>query len=349
MKTRVTELFGTRYPIVLSGMSWISVPSMVAAVSNAGGLGILATGPLNAEETRAAIREVRSLTDRPFGANATLMFPGAHENARVLLEEQVPVINFSLGKGDWLARGAHAYGGKVIATVVNERHARRAQEQGADGLIVTGHEAAAHGGDATSLVLIPAVADAVSIPIIAAGGFIDGRGLMAALALGAEGIAMGTGFMTTKESPLHRVYKDLSVEKSIDDTIYGIHFDGLGCRSMTTPAALKAYRKGILGLPNFLAALTNSRDIARSLGLPYYKLFLGVVASGWKNMVTMAYLANAFKMIRVATEEGDTREGVLPVGQCQGLIQDIPTVAEFMDRMVAQAAAIPERLAGAME
>ena len=106
MRTRITEAFGIKYPILLSGMSWISTPEMVAAVSEAGGLGILATGPLNAEATRAAIRKIRELTDKPFGANATLLFPGASENAKVLLEEQVPVINFSLGKGDWLVEGA---------------------------------------------------------------------------------------------------------------------------------------------------------------------------------------------------------------------------------------------------
>ncbi len=104
MRTRITELFGIKYPILLSGMSWISVPRMVAAVSNAGGLGILATGPMNTEMTRKAVREIRSLTDKPFGANATLFFPGAAENAKVLLEEQVPVINFALGKGDWNRR-----------------------------------------------------------------------------------------------------------------------------------------------------------------------------------------------------------------------------------------------------
>ena len=112
MKTRITELFGIRYPIVLSGMSWISVPGMVAAVSNAGGLGILATGPLHPDETRAAIREIRKLTDKPFGANATLLFPGAARNAKVLLEEKVPVINISLGKGDWLVKAAHEMAGR---------------------------------------------------------------------------------------------------------------------------------------------------------------------------------------------------------------------------------------------
>jgi enoyl-[acyl-carrier protein] reductase II len=333
MKTRITELFGIKYPIVLSGMSWISVPKMVAAVSNGGGLGILATGPLNAEQTRAAIKEIRSLTDKPFGANATLLFPGASENAEVLLEEQVPVINFSLGIGDWIVKKAHAYGGKVIATVVNARHARRAQDYGADGVIATGHEAAAHGEHITSLVLIPSLVDAVKIPVIAAGGFADGRGLAAALALGAEGVAMGTRLMTTKESPLHDVYKQLSIEKDVTDTLYSDRFDGLLCRVLDTPAAKKAIKKG-LDLP---AAFFNAQETAKQIGLPFGKLFIGVLASGWKNARQMAFMANAFKAIRIATEQGDTQSGVLPVGQVTGLIHDEPSVAEVMERIVAEA------------
>ena len=349
MKTRVTELFGIKYPIMLAGMSWISIPEMVAAVSNAGGLGILATGPLNAQETRESIRKVRELTDKPFGANATLLFPGAKENAKVLLEEEVPVINFSLGKGDWIANAAHQYGGKVIATVVNQQHGLAAQRQGADGLVVTGYEAAAHGGDATSLVLIPSVVDAVNIPVIAAGGFADGRGLAVALALGAEGISMGTRLMATQESTLHENYKKLSLEKGVNDTIYGEYFDGLGCRSLKTSAALKAYRKGFLGMPDFLAALDNSRDIAKTLNLPYFKLLIGVLASGFKNSVMMAYLANAFKAISLATEKGDMRKGVLTVGQATGLLHDIPTVSELFERMVREAREVEKRLSTVLE
>jgi enoyl-[acyl-carrier protein] reductase II len=214
VQTRVTKLFGIKHPLILPGMSWISTPKLVAAVSNAGGLGILATGPLSAAQTREAIREIRSLTDKPFGIGATLLMPGATENAKVALEEKVPVINFSLGKGDWLVKEAHKYGGKVIATVVNEKHAKSAESMGADCLLVTGktsvthahntnqslpvtvilyvagHEAAAHGGDVTSLVLVPCIASKVNIPVICAGGIANGQGLLAMLALGADGVAM---------------------------------------------------------------------------------------------------------------------------------------------------------------
>lgn len=342
MRTRITELFGIKYPVLLSGMSWISVPKMVAAVSNAGGLGILATGPFDPDQTREAIREVRSLTKKPFGANASLLLPGGSQNAGVILEEKVQVINFSLGKGDWIVKAAHEYGGKVIATVTNQRHALRAQDYGTDALLVTGHEAAGHGGGVTSLVLIPSIVDSVNIPVIAAGGFSDGRGLAAALALGAEGIAMGTRFMTTEESPLHDYFKELSIEKGIEDTLYSTRFDGIPCRVVDNPGGRKALKKG-LDLP---MAFVNSKDIAKMLKLPYFKLLLGTIASGPKNAIGLAYMANAFKAIKLATEDGDDKRGLLPVGQVIGLLKDIPTVSEVLDRIVKEAEVVEKKLEG---
>jgi enoyl-[acyl-carrier protein] reductase II len=344
VKTRITELFGIQYPILLSGMSWISVPRMVAAVSNAGGLGILATGPMDPSQTRKAIQEIRKLTDKPFGCNATLLMPGAAENAKVLLEEQVPVINFSLGKGDWLVKDAHKYGGKVIATVVNARHAKRAQDYGADGVIATGNEAAAHGEALTSMVLIPSLVDAIHIPVIAAGGIADGRGLAAALALGAEGVALGTRLMTTQESPLHENFKKMSIEKDVTDTLYSTRVDGIWCRVMKTDAAVKAIKKG-LDLP---AAFVNSQDIARQMKMPYLKLFIGILASGLNNAYKMAFMANGFKAFKLATEDGDVEKGILPVGQVMGLIQDEPTVAELFERIVAEAKEVQQKLAAKM-
>ena len=340
MKTRITELFGIEYPIILSGMSWISLPKMVAAVSNAGGLGILATGPLSHDECRESIREIRSLTDKPFGANASLMLPGAQDNAQVLLEEKVPVINFALGKGDWLVEKAHTYGGKVIATVVTHHHAKRAQDYGCDAVIVTGHEAAGHGGDATSLVLIPSIADSLDIPVIAAGGFADGRGVAAALSLGAEGVAMGTRFMTTKESGLHDNFKEISLEKSVYDTIYSTRIDGIPCRVMDSPPARRQVKRGL----NMPAAFFNSQIIARQLGLPWLKLFFGVMLSGWRNAKQMAFLANTYSNALLATEVGDTERGILPVGQVTGLLDDIPTVAELMERVVKEAQETSKKL-----
>ncbi len=344
MKTRITELFGIKYPILLSGMSWISVPRMVAAVSNAGGLGILATGPMDPSQTRKAIQEIRKLTDKPFGCNATLLMPGAAESAKVLLEEQVPVINFALGKGDWLVKDAHKYGGKVIATVVNARHAKRAQDYGADGVIATGNEAAAHGEALTSMVLIPSLVDAIHIPVIAAGGIADGRGLAAALSLGAEGVALGTRLMTTQESPLHENFKKLSIEKDVTDTLYSTRVDGIWCRVMKTDAAVKAIKKG-LDLP---AAFVNSQDIARQMKMPYLKLFIGILASGLNNAYKMAFMANGFKAFKLATEDGDVEKGILPVGQVMGLIRDEPTVAELFERIVAEAKEVQQKLAAKM-
>ena len=345
MKTRLTEMVGIKYPIVLSGMSWISTPKMVAAVSNAGGLGILATGPLNAAQTREAIREIRKLTDKPFGANASLMFPGAAENAKILLQEKVPVINFALGKGDWIVKEAHKYGGKVFATVVNVKHAKRAQDFGTDAVIATGQEAAAHGEDVTSLVLIPHLAENLKIPVIAAGGFADGRGIAAALALGAEGVAMGTRLMTTKESPLHENFKKLTMEKDVYDTLFSKRFDGILCRVMKTDAAKKAMKNGL----SWPAAFFNSQDIAKQIGVPYFKLFLGVLASGYKNAKQLAFMANAFKAIKDATEDGDSKKGVLPVGQVQGLIHDQPTVAELFERIMKEAKAAQAKVNAALD
>ena len=343
MRTRITEAFGIKYPILLSGMSWISTPEMVAAVSEAGGLGILATGPLNAEATRAAIRKIRTLTDKPFGANATLLFPGASENAKVLLEEQVPVINFSLGKGDWLVEGARKYGGKVIATVVNTKHAKRAQDFGCDAVISTGYEAAAHGEEVSSLVLVPTLADALEIPVIAAGGFGDGRGLAAALTLGAEGIAMGTRFMSTVESPLHENFKKLSIEKTSFDTLFSKRLDGIWCRALDTEGARQQIKAG-LGPMQMLRAIPNSRFIASQLRMPYLKLFFGVMFSGWQTQRQLAYMANAFDAIGRATQQGDVQKGWLTVGQVTGLIHDIPTVAELMERMVKEAESVASDL-----
>ena len=333
MQTRITALFGIKHPIVLPGMSWISVPELVAAVGNAGGIGWLATGPLSTDQTRESIRKLRTLTDKPFGAGVTLLMPGARENAEVLIEEQVPVVNVSLGKCDWIAERVHAYGGKVIATVTTEKHARAAEKQGADALQVTGNEAAAHGSQVGSLVLTPAIVRAVKVPVVAIGGFADGYGLAAALALGAEGIGMGTRLSMTKESPVHDAAKQAQIAAGIEDTIYSDRFDGLWCRMLSTDSAKKAVRRGM----NPPKAAIASIGIARDLKLPWPKLVAGTLAKGRETVVRLIHMATAFKAIQLATEEGDLDKGVHLSGQVQGLIQDLPTVAELIERTMEEA------------
>lgn len=340
MKTRFTECFGIEHPVVLPGMSMVSVPKLVAAVSNAGGLGILATGPLSVEETRQAIGEIRELTDKPFGIGVTLMMPGAKENADVGLAEKVPVINFSLGKGDWIVERAHAYGGKVIATVVNEKHALAAQRYGVDALLATGHEAAAHGGPVTSLVLVPTLADTVDIPVIGTGGFADGRGLVAALALGAEGIAMGSRFSISQESPIHENTKRTVLSKSIEDTLYTPKFDGMDCRVMKTTRAEQMSKRPI----NPVRAFKNSFRLAEQMRLHWLKLFFGALIMGPKTLKQLARASNATEAIELAIKDGDCENGVHLVGQVQGRIRDIPSVAEIMDRVIKEAEEVRARV-----
>jgi len=339
MKTKITKLFGIKYPIILPGMSWISVPELVAAVCNAGGIGYLATGPLTPDMTRESIKKIRKLTNKPFGAGCTLLMPGARENAEILIEEKVPVVNISLGRGDDIIKRVHAYGGKVISTVTTVKHALAAQAAGADALQVTGTEAAAHGSQIGTMVLVPAVIDAVKIPVVAIGGFADGRGLAAALALGAEGIGMGTRLSMTKESPVNTTTINKQLEAGIDDTMYSNRFDGLWCRVLSTPAARKSIRKG-MSLPR--AVLVGPR-IAREMKLPLIKLMIGMLARGPKTMIQLAHMATAFDKIKAATE-GDLKYGVHLTGQVQGLISDIPTVKEVIDRTIKEAIAIQKNM-----
>lgn len=332
MRTSLTERLGIEQPVVLPGMSWISKPELVAAVSEAGGLGILATGPLAPEETRESIRQVRKRTDRPFGVGVTLMMPGAKPNAKVALEEEVPVVNFQLGRGDWLIEGVHRYGGCAVPTVTSVKHARSAERAGADALLVTGHEAAAHGEEVTSLVLVRAVARAAGIPLIAAGGFADGHGLAAALALGAGAIAMGTRFAATRESALHDAMKDVIVGKGPEETLYTKNFDGMGARIMRTPRSLQVTRRPM----GFLTTAMRAVRTARSMGMPVRPVLARLVKNP-RQVRLLSYFGASLPLVEAATIEGDVERGVQFIGQSQGLVDDVPGAGELVRRVVAEA------------
>ena len=337
MKTRMTELFGIQHPIMLAGANWLTEPGLVAAVSNAGGLGLLATAQFTPDETRKNIRAVRERTAKPFGINQFLIGPGAKDNIAIALEERVPVINYSLGK-PWFIDEAHAYGAKVIGTIALSKHARKAEQLGCDALVVTGHEAAAHGADATSLILIPIVAESVIIPVIAAGGFFDGRGLAAALALGADGISMGTRFMLTKESRLHRTFKDMCIEASEEDTLYSSNFDGLPGRALKNKPAERLMRCGVPFFESFPAAL-QVKDILGLSVIDFVRLSISMLTAGEdsRGLFMQARQAIGARRHLLSIEKGDVEKGILFAGQSMGGIHDEPTCDELISRVVREA------------
>jgi enoyl-[acyl-carrier protein] reductase II len=339
MKTKMTEMLGIKHPIMSSGMSFVSVPRLVAAVSNAGGLGMLATSPQTPDRTREAIREVRQLTDKPFGCNITLQLPNAKENAAVCLNEKVPVINWSLGKADWIIQAAHEYGGKVLGTVTLSRHAIKAEKDGADGVIVTGHEGGGHGGYVTSLVLIPTIARSVKIPIIAAGGFATGRGLAAALVLGTEGVSVGTRFALTKESPVHQHIQNLCFNATENDTIYSDRFTGkMGRVLKTKNTEIIAERIGI----SLFKALRKALVIKQFLNVPFWKLMLsGLINS---SVIDLARQATGIVNFKKAVDNGDEEDGFMIIGQVIGLIDKQMTVKEVIDSMVTEAEEVFEEI-----
>jgi enoyl-[acyl-carrier protein] reductase II len=336
LKTKFTEMLGVKHPIMLAGMNWVTTPKLVADVCNAGGLGIFATAASTPEETRKSIREIRKLTDKPFGINQILIGPGAKENIAIAIEEKVPVINYSLGK-PWFIDQVHAYGGKVMGTIAIARHAVRAAQLGCDMIVATGHEAAAHGDVATSLVLIPLVASQIKIPLIAAGGFYDGRGLAAALVLGADAISMGTRFIVTQESNVHDNFKKLIIQATEQDTVYGDVFDGLPGRALKNPGA-EAMMKG--GFPLF-QSVSSALEVKRILKLSLWK-FIGLSWSMMKseegkNLLVQARQANGAIRHLKAINEGDEKEGFIFAGQSVGGIFDNPTCKELIERTVAEA------------
>ena len=222
MKTRITELLGIEYPIIQGGMAWVAESHLAAAVSAAGGLGLIGGANAPAEVIRNYIREVKAVTDKPFGVNVMLMSPYADEVAKVIVEEGVKVVTTGAGNPEKYMEMWKAAGIKVIPVVASVALAKRMERYGADAVVAEGTESGGHIGEATTMTLVPQVVDAVSIPVIAAGGIGDGRGIAAAFMLGAEAVQMGTRFLVAKECTVHQNYKDRVLKaKDIDSTVTG--------------------------------------------------------------------------------------------------------------------------------
>ena len=323
-------------------MNQVTNPELVAAVSNAGGLGVLAVSGFTPAETKEYIRKIRELTDKPFGINQALIRPLALEKIEIAIEEEVPVMWYSLGK-PWFIKRVHKYGGAVVGSVAKSKHAVKAEELGVDALVITGHESAAHGGSVTSLVLVPIVASMVNIPLIAAGGFSDGRGLAAALMLGAEAICMGTRFMMTKECRVKDPFKQLILEATEEDTFYSDVFDGLPSRVLKSRASAEMMKKGY----SLLHWISSALAVKRKLNLSWQEF----LQASWRmrkgderlSLFQQALLADHV-MRQERAIEGDAVNGILLAGQSCGNINDIPTCQQLIDSIVAQAEEVLEEV-----
>ena len=222
MKTEVTELLGIEYPIIQGGMAWVAEYHLAAGVSNAGGLGLIGAASAPADWVREQIKEAKKLTDKPFGVNIMLMSPYADEVAKVVAEEGVKVVSTGAGNPEKYMKMWKEAGVKVIPVVASIALAKRMERCGADALVAEGTEAGGHIGENTTMVLVPQIVDAVNIPVIAAGGIADGRGIAAAFMLGARAVQMGTHFVATKESMVHENYKNAILKaKDIDSRVTG--------------------------------------------------------------------------------------------------------------------------------
>lgn len=222
MKTRLTELLGTEYPIIQGGMAWVAEHHLAAGVSEAGGLGLIGAASAPGEWVREQVRKAKALTGKPFGVNIMLMSPYADEVAKIIVEEGVQVVTTGAGSPEKYMSMWKEAGVKVIPVVASVALARRMERCGADAVVAEGMEAGGHIGESTTMALVPQVADAVEIPVAAAGGIADGRGIAAAFMLGAQGVQMGTCFVVTKESHVHENYKKCIIKaKDIDTRVTG--------------------------------------------------------------------------------------------------------------------------------
>ena len=311
-KTKLTELLGIEYPVIQGGMVWVSAWTLVAAVSNAGGLGLLGTGSMDWDQIRENIRKAKENTDKPWGINIPMMRPDFEDIGKIALEEGVKIFSTSAGNPMKVPPLLKRDDTIIIHVVPSIKGAKKAQEAGFDAIVCEGYEAGGHNGldETTTVALVPQVVDAVDIPVAAAGGIADGRGIAAALALGAEGVQMGTRFVATAECNAHDNFKQKLVETGDTGSIItGRKLNML--RSLKNDFTLRMFEAERSG--------ATDEELFALIGQEQNRAELGMV-------------------------DGDVTEGVLEAGQSSGLVDDIPTVAGLFEKLKAEYAEAVARL-----
>jgi NAD(P)H-dependent flavin oxidoreductase YrpB (nitropropane dioxygenase family) len=345
IETRICSLFGIRHPIVQTGMGWVAGPRLCAATSAAGGLGILGSATMTLDELRAAIDEVKRRTERPFGVNLRTDQDDVRERVSLLISAKIKVASFAQAPSRAIIDDLKQGGVLTMATVGQRRHAEKVAAWGIDALIAQGHEGGGHTGPVATTLLLPDVVDAVEVPVLGAGGFFDGRGLVAALAWGASGIAMGTRFLLTQESRVPEAVKRVYLDTSSTGTLVTTGIDGVPQRVIKTRFIEELEGAGMLR--RFLRALHHAWAFRRTTGTSLWALLKEGLALRSRQELTwsqMAMAAIAPMMTRAALVEGRLDAGILPTGQNVGVIDELPTVAELIDRIMDEAEATLTRL-----
>ena len=345
LHTRLCELFGVRYPIVQTGMGWVSGARLTAATANAGGLGILASATMTCDQLRTAIREVKERTEAPFGVNFRADQPDLADRLDLVEREGVRVASFASPPSGEIVKRVTGVGIAVIPTIGAPRHAEKMAGLGVTAVIAQGMEGGGHTGDIPTALLVPACVDVVDIPVIAAGGFCDGRGLVAALAWGAAGIAMGTRFLLTRESTVPDQVKDRYLAAGLRDTVRTTAVDGHPQRVIRTELVDELEQASILTrLPK---AALNALRFRKLTGTSVRALLQEGLAMRKSQELTWAQLAmaaNAPMLTKAALVDGHPEVGILPTGQVVGEIDGLPTVAEVIERIVGEATDTLSRL-----
>jgi NAD(P)H-dependent flavin oxidoreductase YrpB (nitropropane dioxygenase family) len=347
LKTPLTDLVGVRHPVVQTGMGWVAGPRLVSGTANAGGLGILASATMTFEELEKAIVEVKERTANPFGVNLRADAGDAADRCQLLIDHGVKVASFALAPKPELIAKLKEHGIVVIPSIGAPKHAKKVASWGADAVMIQGGEGGGHTGNVPTTLLLPTVLDAVDIPVVAAGGFFDGRGLAAALAYGAAGVGMGTRFLLTRDSTVPDAVKQRYLDADLNGTVVTTKVDGMPHRMLRTDLVASVEETSTLKRLGPTARRT--LGFKRMSGLSWRQLIADGRAMkhgsdrSWSQMVLAA---NTPMMLKAGLVDGDAGAGVLASGQVVGVLDDLPTCEELIDRVVTRAAAELRRTQG---
>ncbi len=338
IQTALTRLVGLEHPVVQTGMGWVAGARLVSATANAGGLGILASATMTIDELATAITKVKAATDRPFGVNIRADATDAGDRVDLMIRAGVKVASFALApKQELIARLKEA-GAVVIPSVGAAKHAKKVAGWGADAVIVQGGEGGGHTGPVATTLLLPSVLDAVDIPVVAAGGFFDGRGLAAALSYGAAGVAMGTRFLLTSDSTVPDAVKQRYLQAGLDGTVVSTRVDGMPHRVLRT--GLVENLESGSRVRGFTAAVVNAAKFKKLSQMSWPSMIRDGMAMRHGKELTWSQVlmaANTPMLLKAGLVDGNTAAGVLASGQVTGIIEDLPTCDELIERIVSEA------------